>query len=1446
MSDVFISYSRRDGEFVRRLHDALAAQDRDVWVDWEDIPATADWWNEIRTGIDSADTFLFVITPDSVASDICHQEIDHALSTKKRFVPILHRQLTGEEITQTGKKMHAAISSHNWIYFQDEDNFDKSLQTLLGSIDTDLSHVREHTRLLVRAREWERLGRGGGYLLDSAEVHRADEWLAQAPGKRPEPTELHIAYIVASRAAHSRRQRRLLLGVTVAFVVSIVLAIFGFIQSQIATSNANTASTAQVVAQFQADRAQTQAILAENNAATATIAQGEAQVQADNAQTQAARAQREADSNATAQAVAQNEANNAATQAARAEANAITATLAQGQAEVNALEAQAQAAIAQREADSNATAQAVAQNEANNAATQAARATVAQGQAEISANEAQTQAAIAQNEANANATAQAVAVNAQATAVISADNAQTQAAIAQSEANANATAQAVAVNAQATAVISADNAQTQAAIAQNEANGNATAQAVAQREADLNATAQGLALIEANNAATQAARAEANAITATLAQGRAESLAVTAQAAQATAIANEQQARAQSLAVNGEQLLNSGFPDLAVALGIEASNLNPHLTMAQRLLNRAAPFTVRLNLDGVSRVDQEQYRDRLGRDQVRDVPVYSFGGLFDPTSTYLVTSLEGTGVSLIDLATREEVHRLIGHRAWVTTAVFSPDGRYLVSGSEDGDLIVWDVAAGTLLRRLSGHTGRINSLAYNPTSAQVVSGSSDGSAILWNVDSGEAIFSLPGFGAPVTKVVFNDNGTLALAFAVDQDAPKVGRLTSGGDPNRAFSNLDQYRGFNPRGNIAYTGGDGSGYLTLWRADSPQQLRTFTLGNANEDYIPEVAFSPDGRSVLVYVETRAYSDSDTFSVRDRFVELWDIGTGERRYRLSIGEPDPNAWAVYSLAFSPDSNLALIGGLFGRTNALVVWDVNVQREVRRFTGHNRPITDVAFAPDMRYAYSTAEDNTRVWDVNERETTQIGSVNVGSSRLGQVALGTVPSAGDTANLNGIPLSSDDPNAPPQDPVVFGYTGAGVIGAWNIVSNESEIVPINVGSSPLAFSPTRPHALVASTDQTNEFSGLRLWDMTTAEFLWEDTVRLRVTSLAYGGDGRQVVYGGYLPFFPGGGRAAENVYSLIVWDVDTRDSVQTIEMPDDLLSVPIVHVALSHDDTLAAALLRDEDDVQTLIVWEVATGAERWRVTDFIAPVNAIAFNPNGRTLAVALGQTANTVDVYDVTTGDGVLTLIGHAGSVNTMAFSPDGETMLTGSEDKTLELWDMTNGQPLRRFQGHSTSVKSVAFSADGHVAISAADRDGVFVWRIETLQETIDWTYDNRYVVDLSCLQRAQYNVQPICIEGVVPSPTPTGTLPPSPTPTITPTPTVTPTATATPIPYGYIGTTQSVNFREGPGSGFAVLRGLVPGTTFIVLEQRDDWMRILLEDGTEGWVSSSVVIMGTP
>jgi hypothetical protein len=91
MHHLFISYSRRDRTFVERLSKALEDRRKETWVDWQDIPPTATFKEEIRAAIDASDSFLFVISPDSCYSPVCKQELAHAAKSQKRLIPIVCR-----------------------------------------------------------------------------------------------------------------------------------------------------------------------------------------------------------------------------------------------------------------------------------------------------------------------------------------------------------------------------------------------------------------------------------------------------------------------------------------------------------------------------------------------------------------------------------------------------------------------------------------------------------------------------------------------------------------------------------------------------------------------------------------------------------------------------------------------------------------------------------------------------------------------------------------------------------------------------------------------------------------------------------------------------------------------------------------------------------------------------------------------------------------------------------------------------------------------------------------------------------------------------------------------------------------------------------------------------------------------------------------------------------
>src|SRR5215510_8524017 len=127
MTQVFISYAREDNEFVRRIYDLLVETERDAWVDWEDIPLTADWLEEAYAGIEGANTFIFVISPASVRSGPCTLELEHALQSNKRLIPLLRTEVLDPE---EQKLMHASLSSHNWIKVRDVDEYAKAIGSI--------------------------------------------------------------------------------------------------------------------------------------------------------------------------------------------------------------------------------------------------------------------------------------------------------------------------------------------------------------------------------------------------------------------------------------------------------------------------------------------------------------------------------------------------------------------------------------------------------------------------------------------------------------------------------------------------------------------------------------------------------------------------------------------------------------------------------------------------------------------------------------------------------------------------------------------------------------------------------------------------------------------------------------------------------------------------------------------------------------------------------------------------------------------------------------------------------------------------------------------------------------------------------------------------------------------------------------------------------------------
>jgi WD40 repeat protein len=896
MSDVMISYSRRDKPFVQSLSNAIKKKGHETWVDWDDIPPTVDWWEEIKAGIEAAHTFVFIISPNSIISDVCYKEIEHAVSHNKRIIPVVYEDIVEPEHKA---KMHAALSAYNWILFRQQDDKQQAFKTLLAAIATDFSHTRQHTRLLVLAGEWNSRNRPNSFLLRGEDLRQAEDWLALTAGKRPEPTELHRIYIHTSRKA-ATSFTRLIAGIAT-FVIIALLGITSFAilkaidasnQAQIAQAALNEAQ----VANANADEARQTEVAARNNADSAATGAAEAATDEQNA----LYFQETAESGQQTAELAAENANNLQATAAAQESTALAqqATAVAGQQTAEA--AQSTAAALQQTAETGLgqaeeqaqTAQAAAGTalaDANAQATQAAQSQEDAADAQASANAAQQQANAAQQQANA--------ANTQAA------NAQTQAAIAQASAAAAQTEAANALTQAANARASAVAAQTQAANAQTKA-------FIAQQTANAAQTEAAIMLQTADAAQTEAANAQTEAF---IVQETAAF--VGTQGAIAA-----QDLNISSLMVEAQNQLGSNRP-LAIHLALLAM---------EQALSRGTPSpaleTIFYNI-----IYSHGLRLRIN---TANVTVTALA--FIPESNLIALGHDNNTISIWNVRTGSQVvppfgtataNQAINSLSYSNASCDEDNGYLLLSGGDEQVLRVWD-AQGNQVGEASASTGySITSARYQPYPSDgcyIVSAHEYGYLTIWRWEWNSAIsdwvFTPPQpVDAPYSRYVdalaFSPDGEFLLSIANSSLIKWNTDELLGGNPvpevwrsqHLSLNSLD----YGPKRSfdveyiaVGAEGPDleGTGSVHLWLAPNSEAERDVSI-LAHDETVLSVDFNPRGDRVV--------------SVgADNLVRIWSVPYGRLEEELIM--PFNGASLV---AYSPDGQLIASNSPGG----LMIWDV-----------------------------------------------------------------------------------------------------------------------------------------------------------------------------------------------------------------------------------------------------------------------------------------------------------------------------------------------------------------------------------------------------------------------------------------------------------------------------------------------------------------------------------------
>jgi WD40 repeat protein len=227
---VFISYSRTDLAVAEQLVSDLDAQDFDAYLDKHDILPGEPWQERLSKLIESADTVVFLLSPDSITSKTCDWEVNEAERLSKRVLPVVVRDVSDTEVPGRLKRL-------NYVFLRQCDDRAKEHAKLASALLTNIDWIRDHTRFGELAGRWavrvkDSVGRAEALFLRGPELAEAELWISHRPREAPEPTDEQRAFISASRKAElanaRRARRRNQIVTTGSLVAALVMAVLSW------------------------------------------------------------------------------------------------------------------------------------------------------------------------------------------------------------------------------------------------------------------------------------------------------------------------------------------------------------------------------------------------------------------------------------------------------------------------------------------------------------------------------------------------------------------------------------------------------------------------------------------------------------------------------------------------------------------------------------------------------------------------------------------------------------------------------------------------------------------------------------------------------------------------------------------------------------------------------------------------------------------------------------------------------------------------------------------------------------------------------------------------------------------------------------------------------------------------------------------------------------------
>lgn len=214
---VFLSYSRRDLPAAEKLRRELMDADFEAYLDQHDISKGEPWRERLAGLIQNADVMLFLISPDSISSEVCDWEINEAERLGKRLIPVVIRDTPNRTVP-------ARLGRLNFVFLDQPVRYPSEFSGLLEALKADSHWVREHTRLGELAARWAKASRPARLLIRGKDIAAAESWRSSRTPTAPEISALHAEYIDSSRRNATHQQRLWFAGSLGALILTVGLA----------------------------------------------------------------------------------------------------------------------------------------------------------------------------------------------------------------------------------------------------------------------------------------------------------------------------------------------------------------------------------------------------------------------------------------------------------------------------------------------------------------------------------------------------------------------------------------------------------------------------------------------------------------------------------------------------------------------------------------------------------------------------------------------------------------------------------------------------------------------------------------------------------------------------------------------------------------------------------------------------------------------------------------------------------------------------------------------------------------------------------------------------------------------------------------------------------------------------------------------------------------------